>query len=75
MTKLTVLNAMGLTEYAENILLEGHGSQSANNLHAAGLDCCACGGQIVEVNVRILASLLNEPKYAFNYKAEAAIAK
>ncbi|TGE84680.1 DUF2309 domain-containing protein [Pseudoalteromonas sp. KS88] len=57
----TVLNAMGLTEYAEKILLVGHGSHSTNNLHAAGLDCGACGGQTGEVNVRVLASLLNEP--------------
>ena len=58
----TVLDAMGITEYAENILLVGHGSHSTNNLHAAGLDCGACGGQTGEVNVRVLASLLNDPE-------------
>jgi uncharacterized protein len=54
-----ILHAMGLTEFAPEILLVGHGSHTTNNLHAAGLDCGACGGQTGEVNVRVLAQLLN----------------
>ncbi len=55
-----VLSAMGLIEgFAEVVLLCGHGSQTANNPHAAGLDCGACGGQTGEVNARVLADLLN----------------
>ncbi|QIR16249.1 DUF2309 domain-containing protein [Shewanella aestuarii] len=55
-----ILNAMGLTQFAPTVLLIGHGSHTTNNLHAAGLDCGACGGQTGEVNVRVLAQLLND---------------
>ena len=57
-----VLHAMGLEKYlAPLVLLVGHGSQSANNAHAAALDCGACCGQTGEVNARSLAQLLNDP--------------
>lgn len=58
-----VLRAMSLTrDFPPLILLLGHGSQSANNPQAAGLDCGACCGQSGEVNARVLADLLNDPQ-------------
>jgi uncharacterized protein YbcC (UPF0753/DUF2309 family) len=56
-----VLHAMGLVDsFAPLVLFCGHGGQSANNAHAAGLDCGACGGRSGEVNARALAALLND---------------
>lgn len=58
-----VLAGMGLPEpLAPLVLLVGHASHTANNPHAAGLNCGACGGQSGEVNARILAELLNRPE-------------
>jgi uncharacterized protein YbcC (UPF0753/DUF2309 family) len=55
-----ILNAMGLVKaFAPVVMLVGHGSSTRNNPHKAGLDCGACGGQTGEVNVRVLARLLN----------------
>jgi uncharacterized protein YbcC (UPF0753/DUF2309 family) len=57
-----ILNAMGLAEnFAPTVLLLGHGSCTTNNPQAAALDCGACGGQTGEVNVKVLAQLLNDP--------------
>jgi len=56
-----ILKAMGLGGAIPALLvLLGHGSQSANNPQAAGLDCGACCGQSGEINARLLAGLLNE---------------
>ena len=55
-----MLTTLGIKELAPQVMLVGHASHTTNNLHSAGLDCGACGGQSGEVNVRVLASLLND---------------
>ncbi len=57
-----VLRAMSLTDrFAPLVLIVGHGAFVANNPHASGLHCGACGGYSGEVNARLLACLLNDP--------------
>ncbi|CAG9297078.1 DUF2309 domain-containing protein [Celerinatantimonas diazotrophica] len=57
-----IIKAMGIKARLANVvLLTGHGSQTCNNHTASSLDCGACGGQTGEVNVKVLASLLNDP--------------
>lgn len=57
----SVLTHMGLRRHhARLIVLAGHGSVTANNAFASGLDCGACGGHAGDINARFLASLLNQ---------------
>jgi hypothetical protein len=58
-----VLRAMSMTEgFARLALLAGHGASVVNNPYASALHCGACGGHSGEVNARLLAALLNDPK-------------
>ncbi|MEX6507495.1 YbcC family protein [Jiella sp. M17.18] len=55
-----ILRAMSLTgDFARVVVLAGHGAAVVNNPHASALQCGACGGHSGEVNVRLLATLLN----------------
>jgi len=57
----TFLRTIGLTKsFARFVLFIGHGSESKNNAHAAGLDCGACCGQPGDVNARAAAMLFND---------------
>lgn len=55
------LKNMSLTEnFSKYIFLFGHGSESANNPYASGLDCGACAGHNGLHNSRVLVDILND---------------
>lgn len=57
------LKAMSLTDnFAELVLIVGHGSTMVNNPHATGYDCGACGGHTGESNAKVAAEVLNNKK-------------
>ena len=56
----SMLRIMGLTrDFAEVVVLCGHGSSTQNNPYASGLDCGACGGNHGGANADIMVAILN----------------
>ena len=57
----SILKNMGLNgQIARVVLLCGHRASVANNSHAAGLNCGACGGHGGAINARVAAAILND---------------
>ncbi|MEM8798871.1 MAG: DUF2309 domain-containing protein [Pseudomonadota bacterium] len=61
-TAEAIISSLGLRDrLAPIVMLAGHGSTSANNPYASGLDCGACGGHDGGVNARLATQILNDP--------------
>ena len=59
----SILKGMSLHgQIARVVLFCGHRASVANNSHAAGLNCGACGGHGGAINARVAAAILNDPK-------------
>jgi hypothetical protein len=52
---------MGWETFARLVVFTGHASETANNPHAASLDCGACAGNPGGPNARVLATICNDP--------------
>ncbi|MBX6351911.1 MAG: DUF2309 domain-containing protein [Thermoflavifilum sp.] len=65
-----LLRSIGLTSFAPLVVVCGHESRSANNAHAASLDCGACGGAAGRWNARVFAAICNRKDVRTRLAAE-----
>lgn len=66
-----LLTGIGLTaQFAETVVLCGHGSKSVNNPFSASLNCGACGGNSGQTNAIVMATLLNDTNVRAGLKAK-----
>lgn len=54
------LGGMQFEQFAEHVVLVGHGAKHSNNAQRAGMNCGACGGQTGALSARVLCQLLNQ---------------
>ena len=54
------LTGMQFAEFADHVVLVGHGAKHSNNAQRAGMNCGACGGQTGALSARVLCHLLNQ---------------
>lgn len=65
------LKAMSLADnFAQFVMITGHGSTTVNNPYATGLDCGACGGHTGEANARVAAEVLNNKEVRIGLRKE-----
>ena len=68
----SILRHMGLTsDFAEWVMIVGHGSATQNNAFGSSLECGACGGHAGDINARVIATLLNEPEIRLGLKQKS----
>jgi uncharacterized protein YbcC (UPF0753/DUF2309 family) len=68
------LRNIGLVKnFAEIVILCGHGSKTENNTYATALDCGACGGRHGDSNAKILAKILNQEAIRDYLKKEGIV--
>ena len=61
-TAIFVLTHLGMKEFADVVIICGHGSLTTNNAFASSLECGACGGHSGDLNAKFICKILNDKK-------------